>query len=182
MRTDTNTLTPTQLEKEGQVAYQQQEYAAAAESFSAAEEGYRAKGEQHKAAQMANNRSVALLQAGEHQAALDAVSETIAVFRGAGDRYHQAMAMGNRAAALEALGQFEAAIADYEDAADKFDQIGENDLRLDVLKSLSALQLRRGKTIQALNTMQSGLANLEKPTFKQRVLKKISTLPSRLLR
>ncbi len=181
MSDDKLALTPEQLEDEGKTAYGEGDYRQAADSFLAAEEGYRLKGDEVKAAEMANNRSVALIQAGEDQEALKAVKDTVAIFEQAGDTLHQAMALGNRASAYEALGQLDLAIGDYEQAEEIFRQLGENDLRLDVSKSLSALQMRKGKTLEALGTMQAGVAEIERPTLKQRILKKLLGLPARLL-
>jgi tetratricopeptide (TPR) repeat protein len=181
MTDDKRALTPEQLEDEGKTAYGEGDYRLAADSFLAAEEGYRLKGDEIKAAEMANNRSVALIQAGEDRGALDAVQDTVAIFEQAGDTLRQAMALGNRASAYEALGQLDLAIADYEQAEEIFRQLGKTDLRLDVSKSLSALQMRKGKTLEALGTMQAGVAEIERPTLKQRILKKLLGLPARLL-
>ncbi len=181
MTNDERALNPEQLETEGKSAYGEKDYQQAADLFLAAEEGYRLKGEAVKAAEMANNRCVALIQAGENQDALDAVKDTIEIFEQDGETLLQAMALGNRASAYQALGELDLAIADYEQAEQLFRQLGKKDLRLDVSKSLSALQMRQGKTLEALGTMQAGVAEIERPTLKQRILKKLLSLPSRLL-
>jgi tetratricopeptide (TPR) repeat protein len=126
---------------------------------------------------MANNQSVALLQSGSANAALEVVSGTEEIFAEAGDRRYQALALGNKAAALEELGSLEEAAEAYEDSANILKELGENDLRASVMQSLSALQLKQGRQLQALATMKSGLENVQRPNPKQRVAKKILQIP-----
>ncbi len=60
--------------------YQKGNFIKAAEGFSVAQKSYQAQNLPIKAAEMANNKSVALLQSGNHQAALDAVLGTDKIF------------------------------------------------------------------------------------------------------
>jgi tetratricopeptide (TPR) repeat protein len=126
---------------------------------------------------MANNQSVALLQSGSANAALEVVSGTDEIFAEAGDRRRQALALGNKAAALEELGSLEEAAEAYENSANILKEIGENDLLASVMQSLSALQLKQGRQLQALATMKSGLENVQRPNPKQRVAKKLLQIP-----
>lgn len=175
------TQTPQQLEAEGGVSYQRGDYFEAVNIFSAAEEGYKSMGDDVKAAEMANNRCVAFLQDNQPKMAFEAVDATVAVFQNAGAQRRHAMALGNRAAALDALGQLEDALADYEASAAILKDIGEDELRLDVLKSISTLQLRTGRSLQALASMQAGVDGIEKPKLRHRILRRLLNLPSRLL-
>jgi tetratricopeptide (TPR) repeat protein len=174
-------LNPQQITKEAQSAYKAGDYVAAAQSFEAARQGYLSANDLVMAAEMANNVSVALLQAGDAQSALHAVEGTDIVFNEAGERKRQAMALGNRAAALEALKRSEEAEQAYWQSAQILKELGEEDLRLSVMQSISALQLRTGKQFQAVATMHSGMENLEKPTPKQRFLKRLLNIPMNLL-
>ena len=97
------------------------------------------------------------------------------------DLRRQAFALGNRAAALEALGHLDDAAQDYENSANILKDIGEHELRADVLQSLSAIQLRTRKPLQALATMRAGIDNVEHPTLKQRLLKRLLNIPFRFL-
>jgi len=174
-------LNPQQITKEAQSAYKAGDYVAAAQSFEAARQGYLSANDLVMAAEMANNVSVALLQAGDAQRALEAVEGTDIVFKEAGERKRQAMALGNRAAALEALKRSEEAEQAYWQSAEILKDLDEKDLRLSVMQSISALQLRTGKQFQAVATMHSGMENLEKPTPKQRFLKRLLSIPMNLL-
>jgi len=174
-------LTPEQLSQEGKAAYEREEYEQAASAFEAAERGYAAAGEALNAAEQANNRSVALLQAGNAQAALDAVGETAGVFAQAGDTRRHAMALGNKAAALAGLGQREEAEKLYWESARLLNDIGETELRASVLQAISRLQMRSGRYMEAVASMQSGLEQVEKPSWVQRLLKKLLQIPARML-
>ena len=169
--------TPQGLAKEGKAAYKRGDYRAAAHTFAAARLGYQTLGDELEAAEMANNCSVAYLQAGDGDAALAAVEGTEAIFAQAGDLRRQGMALGNRGAALEALDRPEEALAAYQQAADILQQAGEDQLRAQVMQSLSMLQLQMGRQLQALASLQNGLEGVERPTASQKMLKKLLDIP-----
>lgn len=171
------TYTPQQLAKDGKKAYEHGEYLAAAQAFLAAKEGYMAAAQPLEAAEMANNASVAYLQAGDGQAALDVVEGTDQIFAEAGDLRRQGMAIGNRAAALEALDRDEEAVQAYLAAAQLLEQAGEGQLRANTLQSLSMLQFQMGRQLQALMSMHQGLEGVKRPTPKQMFLKKLLNIP-----
>jgi len=172
---------PQSLAKEGKSAYQRGDYLAAARTFEAARSRYRATGDELNGAEMANNSSVAFLQGGEAEEALKAVDGTAESFAAADDLKRQGMAVGNQAAALEALERFEEALAAYQQSADILQQAGEDQLRANVMNSLSMLQFRMGKQLQAFATMHSGLEGVEKPSPKQRFLKKVLNIPIEMI-
>jgi len=174
-------ISPKQLYKEGKSAYEAGDFHAAALSFEAAAQGYLGMSDEVMAAEMRNNRSVALLQAGEAEDALQAVDGTIAVFEAAGDKRRQGMALGNLGAALEAVDRLEDAGEAYQQSADLLKEAGEEDLLIHVVRSQSALQLRTGRQLEALGTMQAGLERVDRPTTKQRLLKRLLNIPSKLL-
>lgn len=180
--TPADILNPTDFARQGESHFRQGEYLAAAQSFDLAMEGFAAQGDEAQRAEMANNSSVAYLQAGQADLALERVADTPEVFARLGDARRQGMALGNRAAAHEALGQFEQALADYRQAATLLQQSGDNENYLQVMKAISTLQLRRGKPLEALTTMQSGVNTVQRPGWKERILKSLLNLPSRLIR
>jgi tetratricopeptide (TPR) repeat protein len=166
-------LPPQQLEKEGKAAYERTDYMSAAKAFAEAAAVYSTGSEPLMAAEMKNNQSIALLQSKQAQAALEAVAGTDAVFAAAGDLRRQGMALANQAAALEALRRRAEAITCYRTSAEILERAGVKDLRADVMRAVAGLQVRGGKMTDAVITMQSGLMGLEKPTIKQRILKKL---------
>ena len=175
------TTSPARLADEAKTAYQRGDYLAAAQSFEAARQGYLVAGDELNAAEMGNNLSVACLQAGEAQKALDAVEGTAQTFAAAGDLRRQGMAVGNQGSALEALNRPEEAAEAYRQSAELLQQAGEDKLRANVMQSLSALQFRTGKQLQALATMQSGLEGVQKPSPRQKLLKRLLNIPFSLL-
>lgn len=165
----------------GHKAYSMKDFRAAEQAFAKATEAYSRDGDALFAAEMANNRSVALIRVGEAQAALDVVSGTEEVFSQAGDILHLAMAIGNQATALEALGRLEEAEESYQRCAELLKQIGETELRASVMQSLSTLQLRRGRQLEAIATMHAGIEGIKNPNLKQRLVKKLLQTPFKLL-
>ena len=175
------TLTPGELTTAGKTAFEGDDFLEAAGSFHAAAEGYRWAGDLLSAAEEDNNHSVALLQAGDAQGALEAVQGTASIFAAEGDLRRQAMALGNQAAAYEALNQLDKAEELYRNSADLLKQLGEDQLHATVMRSISELQLRSGRHLEAVASMQSGLEGIKKPKPIQRVLKKLLQMPYKLI-
>ncbi len=177
----TDAITPAQLARDGKTAFEKQDYPQAAAAFQAAENGFRASGDDLNAAEMANNRSVALLQNDDSQAALEAVMGTAEIFAESGDRKRQALSLGNQAAALGALGRKEEAEKLYWEAAQILKELGEDDMRASVLQSISRLQMGSGRYMEAIASMESGIEGIQKPSLTQRMLKKLLSIPGKLM-
>lgn len=163
-------------------AYQVGDYEEAAKLFENASKMYAEAGDAVNAAEMANNRSVALLQNGNTQEALEAAQGTEQVFAQAGDTRRQAMAIGNQAAALEAMGRNDEALTRYWECSDLLKQIGEKEYRAIVLKSISALQVRTGHHVEALASMEAALENQNKLSLQDRLLKGLLQVPLRMMK
>lgn len=176
-----NTTTPQSLADEGKSAYQNGDYPTAARLFEAAQEGYQTGNEILMAAEMANNASVAYLQAEDYENALNSVIGTAAIFAQANDTRRQGMALGNYAAALEALERYDEAMESYQQSADVLQQAGEDQLRASVLQSLSTLQFRTGRQLQALASMKTSLDGIKKPSPRQRLLKRLVQIPFNMI-
>lgn len=165
------TLEPAQLDAQGKQAFQEKRFDEAAEYFRQAAEGYTLERAILLAAEMKNNMSVALLQAGKPQASLDAALGTDETFAGANDIKRQAMAVGNQAAALEELKRYEEALERYERSAELFRQAGEDDLRSMVMKSAAAIKLKTGNITESAFKMMGSLDAKRTPGFFERILK-----------
>ncbi len=175
-----NAQTPEEVLAAARRAYQAGEYLAAAQGFAAAAAACQAQGDLLTAAELRNNQSVALLQAGDPQGALQAVEGTPEQFAAAADRRRQALALGNRAAALEALGRLEAAAADYRQAADLLADLDEPELRAATLNALGAVYLKLHRPADAALAAQAALENQPHPSLKQRLLRRLTRLAFRL--
>lgn len=130
---------------------------------------------------MVERNALALAVRQQLEAALEVVLGTDKIFAEAGDLRRQAMALGNQAAALEALNRPDEAIDAYERSAELLTQVGDTETRVSVMQSLSALQLRHGRQLEALATMQAGLNGVKHPTPKQRMLRKLLQIPFKFM-
>lgn len=162
---------PFQLAEQGRQEYANGNLAIAAELFARSAQAYAAAQDELNAAEMRNNQSVALLQAGKAEDALQATDGTEEVFRKAGDLKRQGIAAGNRAAALEGLKKYDEALAEYERAASLLEQAGEGDMHSIVRKAAANLNLKRGRITAAQMDVYDSLRLVEKPNVTQRILK-----------
>jgi tetratricopeptide (TPR) repeat protein len=165
------TLDPAQLEAQAKRAFEDKRFEEAAELFRQAADGYALSRAGLSAAEMRNNQSVALLQAGKPQEALDAALGTDEIFAGAGDLKRQGMALGNQAAALHELNRDAEALEKYDLAAQLLDQAGEDDLRAVVKKAAAAVRLKSGKFTEAGLNMIGSLDAKKNPSLFERFLK-----------
>ncbi|TFH34293.1 MAG: tetratricopeptide repeat protein [Anaerolineales bacterium] len=173
---------PAALAQQALGVYQKGQYDQAIELFKAAQEAYTVVGNPSKAAEMANNLSVALVQSGRHMAALEALEGSFNVFIEQGDMTSAAQALGNEAAAYEGLQNWEKAEALYQQAADRFAQMSDAENQRYTLQALSRVRLRQGHAIEAVSTMRGALETGAKNNWRTRLVRKLLSLPSRFLR
>ena len=165
------TIEPQQLAEQGKKEFAAKKFEQAATTFMEAATAYEKLDDLPNAAEMKNNLSVALLQAGKVQEAYEAAAGTDEVFAQAGDLKRQAMAFGNQAAALEALKKVDEALEAYERSAALFAEVGEGDMRSIVLQKAAALKLKRGKMVDSALSMIGSVESTPKPNLLQRFLK-----------
>jgi tetratricopeptide (TPR) repeat protein len=159
------------LVEKGKKEYEQGNYLAAADLFSQAAQAYTSAQDELNAAEMKNNQSVALLQAGKAKEALQATEGTEDIFLKAGDIKHQGIAVSNRAAALEGLKKWNEALQEYDRAASFFEQVGEGDMHSTVRKAAANLNLKRGHLTDSQMDVFDSLRLVEKPSLAQRIMK-----------
>jgi tetratricopeptide (TPR) repeat protein len=162
---------PLTLAEQGKQEYEQGAYLAAAEMFLKAAQTYASAKDELNAAEMKNNQSVALLQAGKAKEALQATEGTEAIFQRAGDIKRQGVAVSNRAAALEGMRKWKEALAEYDRAASLFEQVGEGDMHSIVRKAAANINLKRGRIVDSQMDVYDSLRLVEKPTLTQRFMK-----------
>jgi tetratricopeptide (TPR) repeat protein len=162
---------PITLADEGKQTYEKGNFLAAADLFLQAAQAYAAVQDELNAAEMKNNQSVALLQAGKAKEALQATEGTEQVFEKAGDVKRQGIAVSNRAAALEGLKQWKEALAEYDRAASLFEQVGEGDMHSIVRKAAAGVNLKRGHLSDSQMDVYDSLRLVKKPTLLQRIMK-----------
>jgi tetratricopeptide (TPR) repeat protein len=159
------------LAEKGKLEYEQGNYGAAANLYSQAAQAYATAQDELSAAEMKNNQSVALLQAGKVKEALQATEGTEEIFANAGDLRRQGIAVGNRAAALEGLKKWKEALAEYDRAAALLEQAGAGDMHSIVRKAAANLNLKRGHLADSQMDVYDSLRLVEKPTLTQRIMK-----------
>ncbi len=163
-------------------AYQQERFEEAASLFQSAQESYATSGDSYKAAEMANNLSVTLIQLKNPGRALEVLEGTFEVFIEQGDLSKAAQALGNQAAAYEDLQKWEKAEALYRQAAERFGQLQDQESQRYTLQALSRVRLRQGHAMEAVSTMQQALETGSKTSWHGRLAKKILELPGRILK
>ena len=161
----------TALVEKGKTEYGLGNYLAAADLFSQAAQAYVSAQDELNAAEMMNNQSVALLQAGKAKEAFQAADGTEDIFQKAGDIKRQGIAVSNRAAALEGLKKWNEALAEYDRAAALFEQAGEGDMHSMVRKTAANLNLKRGRITDSQMDVFDSLRLVEKPSLAQRIMK-----------
>lgn len=164
-------VNPIKLAEQGKKEYEKGGYLAAADLFSQAAQAYTSVQDELNAAEMKNNQSVALLQAGKANEALQVTDGTEEIFQRAGDLKRQGITVGNRAAALEGLKKWNEALAEYDRAASIFEQAGEGDMHSVVRKAAANLNLKRGRVTDSQMDVFDSLRLVEKPTLTQRIMK-----------
>ncbi|HWQ47010.1 MAG TPA: hypothetical protein VN376_09090 [Longilinea sp.] len=180
-----NTTPPndsTVLQEEARRAYETEEYALAAERYTLAADSLRKNKDNVTAAEMANNAAVAWLQAKHADKALACLQGTPEIFGSANDKRRQAMAFGNTGTALEELKRLPEALECFENSSTIFKEIGEKDMRAEVLRRISSLQVRTGKRLDAIVSMQAALQSKTKLSLKDHILKGLFNILFKLLR
>jgi len=162
---------PAALAEQGKQEYEKGKFADAADLFSQAAQAYNDIDDALNAAEMKNNQSVALLQAGKAKEALQVTDGTEEIFEQAKDLKRQGIAVGNRAAALEGLKKWDEALVEYDRAANILEQAGEGDMHSIVRKAAANLNLKRGRVTDSQMDVYDSLRLVEKPSLTQRIMK-----------
>lgn len=159
------------LAEQGKQEYQKGSYLVAADLFLQAAQAYEAARDDLNAAEMKNNQSVALLQAGKAKEAFQATDGTEVIFEKTQDLKRQGIAISNRAAALEGMKKWNEALAEYDRAATVFEEAGEGDMHSVVRKAAANINLKRGRITDSQMDVFDSLRLVEKPTLMQRFMK-----------
>jgi tetratricopeptide (TPR) repeat protein len=172
---------PDELEKLALESYRSGRLEESIDRFTLARRKYIDQQNPSKAAEIANNLCVVMIAANQPQTALEMIQDTPEFFLSQGDELRAAQAYGNLASALEACDQNSAAEEAYYQALEFFEKQNETEDYTSTIQALSRLQLRQGKPLDALSTMQERLESMPKKRVRDRVLHRLLKWPFRLL-
>jgi tetratricopeptide (TPR) repeat protein len=175
MNTSIQSVKP--LIDKGLKAYHKQDYQSAIEYLNQALSGSSSSGDKLISAEIANDLSLCYLKTGDSQKAWGLVQGTDELFEKGNDKHRQAIALANQGAILESLHKFEQAIEKYEASSRLLKEIGNQEERSLLLKSLSELHMKMGHQLDAMATMQIALDNEKNPSLIERFLKKLLKIP-----
>jgi tetratricopeptide (TPR) repeat protein len=170
-----------QIEEKAMIAYREGRLEEAIDGFAAARQAFLTNANKIKAAEMGGNLCVVLLQADRPQEALNAVEGSPAIFLSVGDKNRAAQAYGNLGSALEACDDSIGAENAYRQATELFDSLGDKEQYGYTMQALSRLQLRRGQPLEAIVSMQLGMEAKPQSGIRNRLLRRLLSLPIRLL-
>jgi tetratricopeptide (TPR) repeat protein len=174
-------VVPDHLEDQAMIAYREGRLEEAIDGFTAARQAFLTYGNESRAAEMGSNLCVVLLQDGRPQEALSAVEGSPTVFLSVGDESRAAQAYGNLGSALEACGDNIGAENAYRQAAEIFKRLEEKEQYSYTLQALSRLQLRQGRHLEAIVSMQRAMEAKPQSGIRERLFRRLLKLPSRLL-
>ena len=103
------------------------------------------------------------------------------IFERASDWLRAAQAHGNLASALEACGQDNQAELHYLKSLELFRQLEDGEAAALVLQQLSRLRLKQGQPLDALSAMQASLEATPKRGLRNRLLRRMLSLPGKVL-
>jgi tetratricopeptide (TPR) repeat protein len=172
---------PESLAELGKLAYEAGKFTAASNFFQQAEEVYKRSNKKLMAAEMANNRSVALLQAGDAQSSLKACKDTHLIFADAGDALREGLALGNQAAALKELGKKKESLELFKQSANRLEKAGDKKNLAVVHKTIASIEMESGDNLGAMSSMLDALRTQEKLTWQQKLMRKLFGLVSKFM-
>jgi tetratricopeptide (TPR) repeat protein len=155
-----------ELLQAGVQLFQNRDYEAAAERFTAAQAAFQADRKEDMAAEMLVN--------------LGLMQQALAVFQTMRDDKRIAQVLGNLGGVLAAQGDKEQAATCYRQAADTFKALGEEALYGQTLLALGDLQVRSGQVMAGASTYEIGLENLDELSGPQKLLKGLLGIKNRL--
>jgi tetratricopeptide (TPR) repeat protein len=168
------------MKEQGIALYSQHDYEAANRAFQQAKEFYEEESNYDMAAEMKVNIGLVHRSLGELQQGLELMQEALRHFESNDDKMRTAQTLGNLGGVYQALNDKEQAELSYRQAANLFNEIGEEELYSDTMLALGALQVRDFKLFMGAATYQVALENRTNLTGTQKIIKSLSNLISRI--
>jgi len=170
-----------ELVDQGRLHYRQGGFDAALSCLNRAYEGYKAKGDQSQIAEVANDIGVVHTVLRQWNLAEKWLYEAHRSFVEMQDYDGEAQTLGNLGSMFRARGDLKQAAANLQLAADRFDLVDDDGRRASTLRVLGIVRLRQFRFFQALAAFEAALASQPNPTFIHRLLRKLLSLPLRIV-
>jgi len=156
---------------DGMKKYNRGAHAQAGSSFQKALTAYEADGKADMAAEMRANLGMVARDQKRYENAQNFLRDALAVFEEMGDTKRAAMVKANLGGVLSSMGDKESAYDLYVQAADSFQDLGETAMQGETLKTMAALQIKRGKLNQGREILADAVQMADSSTFSERLLK-----------
>ena len=177
----TTTDQPESLLDEGRTHYCQGAYELALSCLNRAYGKSVENGDQSQLAEIANDLGVVYTVLRQWSQAEKWIREAQLRFVDMRDYDGEAQTLGNLGSMYRARGDLRQAAAHFQLAADRFHLVADRERRATTLKALGMIRLRQLRFLQALATFEAALESLPSPTFIQRLILRIISVPLRAL-
>jgi tetratricopeptide (TPR) repeat protein len=175
------TTTAQELKKEGLRLFHEGLYDEAAANFEQAKEMFITEGNDLEAAEMVNNLGVIYRAQDKWDQAIAALEEARAAFVKLGDRNREAQTLGNLGGLYAEKRERDKAKECLRQAADIFAEIGDKDHQGETLVALAEQQMKTGEREAGIATYMAGVQLQQKPTLRQKAMRGLFGLYTRLL-
>jgi tetratricopeptide (TPR) repeat protein len=169
------------LVDEGRTFYRQGDMGKAQERLQQAYKVYQEQGNMNGLAETANDLGVLLTVLRRFSDAESWLRQAHRLFVEMQDYDGEAQTLGNLGSMYQSQGDLKEAAAHLQQAADRFHLVGDDERRADTLRALSIVRLRQFRFLQAVAAYDAALACNSNPTAFHRFLRRILSLPQRLL-
>jgi tetratricopeptide (TPR) repeat protein len=157
------------------------EYEEATQLFQNAYTLYEEIGDERGRAEMLNNLGAVHTQEEQWDKASQAFNDAMAAFESLEDLDGQAQTLGNLGTMYRHQGDTEAAVQHLKQASDLFHETGDRDKEAATLRLLSRIRLGQARWLEALHFYDLGLACVEPPGIKERLLRRLLQIPYSIL-
>jgi tetratricopeptide (TPR) repeat protein len=169
------------LKDEGMRLFHEGLYDEAAARFAQAREMFAAEGSETEKAETINNLGVVYRKQDKWKEAIAALEEAKAIFVRIGDRNREAQTLGNLGGLYADQNERDKAKECLRQAADIFAEMGDQEHQGETLLALGVQLWKTGDRSGGLATYEAGLQVLPKPTVKQKTLRNLLRMRTRLL-
>lgn len=169
------------LKEKAMELYRRGEYPGAAASLTEARALFQAQGARREEAEALNNLGVVHLLLEHWGEAAQALEQARVAFVELEDLGGQGEALGNLGVLYRRRGDAEGAVATLKDAADLLQRAGKWEAAMHTYRAAARIRLGQGRILEFLHFYDLSLACFDKPSWGNRLLRKLIQIPLGLL-